>query len=237
MTRKKNVGLISSVPFESDFLLNSLDSKNKISPDITAGGIGGNPLIHITSGIGIANAAHAATILIERYSPRIIILMGIGGAYPGSGLGIEDIAVAEKEVYADLGVPTNEGHLSIKKTGIPLMRKGGKTYYNEFLLEKNLLRQSRKALSTLNPKTGVFLTVSRITVTRKKALQLRETYNAICENMEGAAVAHICTRYGIPMIEIRGISNIVDDRNPEKWRKEAAAVKCQKAVTELLTVL
>jgi futalosine hydrolase len=237
MAKKKNVGIISSVPFESEFLLNTLNLKNKISADITAGRIGGNPLIHITSGIGITNAAHAATVLIERYSPRLIVLMGIGGAYPGSGLGIEDIALAEKEIYADLGVPTNNGYLSIKKTGIPLMRKGGKTYYNEFLLEKNLLKQSRKALSTQNLKTGVFLTISRITVTRKKALQLRETYSAICENMEGAAVAHICKRYGTPMLEIRGISNMVDDRNPEKWRKDAAAVKCQKAVAELLTFL
>jgi len=35
--------------------------------------------------------------------------------------------------------------------------------------------------------------------------------------MEGAAVAHICSMYGIPVIEIRGISNIIEDRDMKKW--------------------
>lgn len=237
MPRKKYIGLISSVPFESNALLNALDRKNKISLDVIEGRVGNNHCIHMTSGIGLTNAAHATTVLVDRYSPRTVILMGIGGAYPGSGLGMEDIAMAEKEIYADLGVPTKGGIYDIKETGFPLLKKGRKTYYNEFMLDRNLLRQSRGALADITLKTGVFLTVSRITTSGEEAQRLRKTYNAICENMEGAAVAHICARYGVPMIEIRGISNIVNDRDPGKWRKEAAAKKCQHAVLKLLHIL
>jgi futalosine hydrolase len=52
--------------------------------------------------------------------------------------------------------------------------------------------------------------------------------------MEGASVAQICARYGVPLLELRGISNMVEDRNPDAWEKELAAANCQKVVMEIL---
>jgi len=57
----------------------------------------------------------------------------------------------------------------------------------------------------------------------------------ICENMEGAAIAQVCALYRIPFLELRGISNLVVDRNPQEWRLTEAADQAQWAVKTLLS--
>ena len=48
--------------------------------------------------------------------------------------------------------------------------------------------------------------------------------------MEGAAVAHVAHLYGVPVGEVRGISNIVTDRDTSSWRIAEAAAAAQEAV-------
>jgi futalosine hydrolase len=232
MTKREAIGLISAMPFECRLLMKYIEGVKKFSSFITTGKIERIPVVHAMSGMGLTNAAHATTVLIEKYAPSHIILFGIGGAYPGSGLKIGDIALAESEVYADLGVLDTKGLRPIDVIGIPLLKKGRKEYFDSFPVDKRLLKQ---AMNIMETKSGIFLTVSQVTGTRKKAEELRNRYGAVCENMEGAAVAHICARYDMPMIEVRGISNIVEDRNPRKWRKKTASEKCQQAVIQLIT--
>ena len=155
-----------------------------------------------------------------------------------SGLRVGDIAVAEKEVYADEGVLLKDGLHSFEITGIPLLKVRGRKYFNEFPADKRLGRQALKAACSIaHTKSGVFLTLSACTGTRKRAAELDGQFGPICENMEGAAVAHICRIYGIPFVEIRGISNVVEDRNMKKWDIKLAAENCQKAVLQFIETL
>lgn len=207
-------------------------------PAFYAGAVAGGRVVLGTSGMGKTNAAHAVTILIERFSPSCIVNFGIGGAYPSSGLGVGDIAVAEKEVYADEGVLLKDGLHSFEITGIPLLKVRGRKYFNEFPADKRLTKQALKAASsTAHCKSGIFLTVSACTGTGKRAAELAGKFGPICENLEGAAVAHICRIYGVPFVEIRGISNIVEDRNMKKWEIKTASENCQKAVLHFLETL
>jgi futalosine hydrolase len=52
--------------------------------------------------------------------------------------------------------------------------------------------------------------------------------------MEGAAVAQICRAYDVPFLELRGISNRVEERDLSRWRKKEAAEGAQRAVLALL---
>ena len=52
--------------------------------------------------------------------------------------------------------------------------------------------------------------------------------------MEGAAIAQVCTIYKIPMLEIRGISNKVGERDKRKWDLGLASENCQKLLLKLL---
>ncbi|MFZ6017435.1 MAG: futalosine hydrolase [Nitrospirota bacterium] len=222
-TKKENlIGLISSVASESKIICEHLKRiDTKVSGDLTfyRGKIWDKNVVYLASGIGKANASYTVTILIEKFSPRLVINFGVGGAYPSSGLKIGDIAIAEKEIYGDR-----------------------EKYFNEFPLDKILLKKFVKSFNLITHhsslitrmKSGPFVTVSTCTGTIKRALELEKRFNAICENMEGVAVAHICTLYGIPMVEIRGISNIVEDRDTSKWDLKLAAENCQMVVMEFL---
>ncbi len=237
------IALLSSVPEEGTLFIRQLKKKSVMAgKSVYNGRIHGKEVICMVSGMGKVNAAHAATLLIEKFSPDKIILFGVGGAYPSAGLSVGDIALAEKEAYGDEGVLTNQGFLKAEFIGIPLVKSGRRRFFNEFPLDRKLveravessLRVTRYASPVTNVKSGTFVTVSTCTGTRKRALELRNRFRAICENMEGAAVAHICTLYGTPMIEIRGISNIVEDRDKSKWDMKLAADNCQAAVMEFM---
>ena len=48
--------------------------------------------------------------------------------------------------------------------------------------------------------------------------------------MEGAAAAQLCTVYDVPFVEIRAISNRVEDRNLADWNLKLSATRIQKSV-------
>ena len=48
--------------------------------------------------------------------------------------------------------------------------------------------------------------------------------------MEGAAVAHVAAIHGVPVGELRGISNLVTDRDTKAWRIKDAAIAAQEAL-------
>lgn len=234
-----SIGLISATRKEAGTILRNLEKIGQ--GNFYRGKIGGNKVVHVISGIGKTNASHAATLLIERFFPSLIINFGVGGAYPSSGLRVGDIAVAKKEIYGDEGLLLKDGFHIADAIGIPLLRKNRKRYFNEFHLDKSLVKKAMEVIPPNSPllnggrgdyqiKSGAFVTVSAVTGTNKRAKELEQRFNAICENMEGAAVAHVCAIYGIPMLEIRGISNIVEDRDKSKWDIKNAAENCQKAV-------
>jgi len=235
------IGIIASVFSEGRFFGSIFKIAGKALPGhpaFYAGAVAGKDVVFGISGMGKTNAAHAVTLLIERFSPSCIVNFGIGGAYPSSELEVGDIAVASKEVYADEGVLLKDGLHSLEMTGIPLLKTRGRRYFNEFPVDKRLSRLAVKASGRVaHCRSGVFLTVSACTGTGKRAGELAGKFGALCENMEGAAVAHICRLYGIPFVEIRGISNMVEARDKGKWDISLAAENCQKAVVRFLEAL
>ena len=83
-------------------------------------------------------------------------------------------------------------------------------------------------------KSGPLVTVGSVTGTQKRAKELARKFGGICENMEGAAIAQVSVIYGIPMVEVRGISNTVGIRDKRMWRLKEASENCQNVVLDLL---
>jgi futalosine hydrolase len=179
------------------------------------------------------NASHSVTLLLEYLKPDILILFGIGGAYAEAVVG--DVVIAISENYGEEGVMTPVGWKSMEFTGFPLL-KNDLEYFNTFAMDRELSQLAIKASKGIGLKvhSGNFITVSQCSGTRKTGEIIRRRFNGICENMEGAAVAHICTKYKVPMIEIRGISNIIEDRDLKKWNIPIAVSNCSKAVNEIV---
>lgn len=188
-------------------------------------------MLFVISGIGTSNASAASALMAQLFAPDLIITTGCCGAYPGSGLIIGDIALATSEVFADEGVVTPEGWQSLEQIGIPLLEVNGKRYFNEIPLSPRANAAAQEVAGRLGSDpiaAGRFLTVATCSGTNARGTELTDRFHGICENMEGAAVALMAARYGIECLELRGISNYVEDRDRTRWNIKLAAANSQR---------
>ncbi len=234
------IALLCSVDIEASLLMEGTSSSEATtvgSKTITAGTLAGQKVLICAGGMGKVNAAHAATLMITQARPEALIIFGIGGAYPSSGAKLGDVAVAREEIAGDEGVLTGEGFKDTEYIGIPLLKMATSGIYNTYPAPHPLLQRALGALAgrpagTVH--TGPFVTLSTCTGTRERARELEQRYGALCENMEGAAAAHVALSHGIPWLEVRGISNIVEDRDMAKWDIPRAARAAQLAVVQII---
>jgi len=220
----------------------SLTQSTKIKTDgfeYLQGKLGNRNIIVCTSGVGKINAAAASAVLIERHSPRLVINTGCAGAYIGSGLSIGNLAVASEEVLVDEGVIVPDGWRDLDYMELPSLDHCGRQHFNILSLSRH---HSEKAMR-LADFCGIFLmcgrfsTVSTCSGTRQRGEELAGRWNVIAENMEGAAVAQVCLRYSIDCLEIRGISNMVEERDIKKWELIHAVETAQRFVLKYLEEL
>jgi futalosine hydrolase len=200
--------------------------------EIYEGECRGKRVILAVTGLGKVNTASALTSLIGRFSPGLLINTGCAGAYGGSGLSVGDLALATEEIYGDEGVLTSSGWNSLDCIGIPLLRVKEEEYFNKLPLSRSLVEKAVRFAGEygIPLRKGKFITVSTCSGTAVRGEELSNRFEAICENMEGVAAAHVSIMYGIDFMEIRGISNIVEDRNLSRWDIAHAAENAQRFV-------
>ncbi len=157
----------------------------------------------------------------------LVLNFGVAGAYVGSGAGLLDICLAESEVMGDFGICHEE---SVELFGGQLACK------TVFSLESQYLAQAGEILGKQDYgcKKGVFVTVNGVSATARRGARLRTAHNGLCENMEGGAVARVCEEFAVPCLEVRCVSNMVEDRNLANWQFAAAVQKCGQAVSLLV---
>ncbi len=236
------IALLCSVQAETERLLaqTSVSRASTIgSKSIIEGTLAGHRVLHCVSGMGKVNAAHGATI-ISRFNPAAVVIFGIGGAYPSSAAKIGDLAIAKEEIAGDEGVLTLDGFKDTEYIGIPLLKTSTAVIYTTYPAPDSLVKRALQSLPAnlegdgSRVHLGTFVTLSTCTGTSARARELEERYHGLCENMEGAAVAQVAELHAIPWIEVRGISNIVEDRDLQQWDIPRAAQAAQQAVLHIL---
>lgn len=166
--------------------------------ELAAFGMAGSSFL---TGVGIPLALAETLTAAMRLRPQRLLNIGIAGAYPGSGLSIGDIVVGQAEVYGDVGfgLPEPPGFRSLRESE-----------WGDFYRTPLPLAQFAE-FPALPLGTGC--TVNSCTGTEEVG-HLRETlFQASFETMEGAAVAQAGQILGIPVCEIRAISNIASVRD------------------------
>ena len=153
------------------------------------------------TGVGIPTALAQALLTAGRLRPARILNIGIAGAYPGSGLAIGDIVIGTSEVYGDVGFELPEE---------PGFRHIGESPWGAFYREPLTLTPFPEFAGV---REGRGCTVNACTGTEATGRLRERLFEAAFETMEGAAVAQAGTVLGIPVGEIRAISNIASDRD------------------------
>ena len=166
--------------------------------------------------------------------PHLVVNFGVAGAYqsPGGsgGAGLLDICLAESEVLGDFGICFPD-----RIEALPAKISGQTT----FSLRGRWLTQAMQLLGdrAIVYRSGPFVTVNGCSGSRQRGDWLGGRWQALAENMEGAAVARCCTEYDLPLLEVRVISNLVEDRHPQAWRLTEACLKAAEIAALLIKEL
>lgn len=201
---EKRILMITAVAAERDAVLRGLHGDTRF--DVVATGVG-----------SVAAAVRTARALsVNDYS--LVICAGIGGGFPGRAE-VGSLVVASRIIAADLGAETSDGFCSVDELGFG---------FSHIQPDANRVDRVTKALliAKLPVVTGPVLTVSTVTGTTASADELAARVpGAAAEAMEGYGVGCAALDHGLPVLEIRAISNLVGPRDRSAWRiKEALDV-------------
>ena len=160
------------------------------------------------TGVGIPLALTSGLLTAGPLRPKRILNIGIAGAYSGSGLQIGDIVAGTSETYGDIGFALPEP---------PGFRPITESPWGEFYQTPLPLAQFPEFPGT---RSGTGCTVNTCTGTAEIGYLRKSLFRADFETMEGAAVAHAGQILGLPVCEVRAISNFASTREmrPENIR-------------------
>lgn len=198
------------------------------------GRLAGQTACLLETGPGLINTAQALTAAIETERPALVIQTGCAGAFEEAGLFQGDIGIASQEIDAQLGVETPGADIIVSPLPFPILEKGTLRVKNTYPIDPGLVEMAHVALKetmdSVRIGVGPFVTVVTVTATDARAKRLHGEYNALMENMEGAAAVHVCMRYDIPFLEIRSVSNRVGRRDKNAWNLPLAFERASQAV-------
>lgn len=166
----------------------------------------GNRISVIAVGVGPAAAAAATATALARARYDLVVSAGIGGGFqPEAPVG--SLVVADEITVADLGAETPDGFLPVTELGF-----GTVTHRPPAALVRALA-------TATGARPGTVLTVSTVTGTAARAAELRARHpRALAEAMEGFGVAEAAVAHGVPVLELRAVSNPVGPRDRAAWR-------------------
>ncbi len=189
----------------------------------------------VVTGVGpMETALQLTKYLSVNDKPHIVLNFGVAGAYVPNdsrkGAGLLDICIAKMEVFADFGIDMGEEIIPLNQDMC------GKITY-PLKKEKAVLAESILTQAGYQVKAGVFLTVNCVSGTETRGGALYSVHQGLCENMEGAAVARVCEEFKIPFVEVRCISNMVENRNVASWKIVEAISKAAEVAALLSSKL
>lgn len=160
----------------------------------------------VTTGIGTAPAATAATWAILTFAPRIVISAGSCGGL-ASDINVGDVVIGETYSYS-LADATAAGYAHGQLPGAPAVFEG---------------HASASAVADAVADTGAAVRCGLMLsgdafVTADKAEPMRELHpSALSADMESTALAHTAERFGLPFLAVRGVSDLCSPRADEEF--------------------
>jgi len=209
----------------------------------SSGVVDGMSLVTARSGVGKVNAAIAATLLMDHFSPSAVVFRGTAGAVDPE-LNPGDVVIGTAVGYHDFGDITTHGFVrsptrNATSSGLDPMF---------FPADPRLLAAARRAAATVRfsaegktntagrVREGLIVTGDAFFANPGSREDLRRQLNAAAVEMEGAAVAQVCARFGVPVIVIRSITDHADGSASGSYRQFLEVASRNAADLALATI-
>ncbi|OQY03499.1 MAG: futalosine hydrolase [Bacteroidetes bacterium 4572_117] len=217
--------LISATTFEIKKIIDDLHF-DVINDSFYSKKIGDNSVDILISGIGIAFTVYSLTKALNRKKYDFVLNVGIVGAF-ADWLKIGDVVQVTSEEFGDLGIRSKNSFSSLFDTGF--------IKPNEFpFTDGKLINKNNAVLLLFDTESVVGLTVNSVNGNKNEIEEIKRKFKADIESMEGAAVFYVCLMENVAFVQIRSVSNYVEERNKANWDIPLAIDNLTKYCKDLL---
>lgn len=201
------IGIIGAMKEEVDALLAKAQINNiskQLDYTFYEGTIGQKEVVILQGGIGKVNTAICVTLLLTRYEIEYVINIGSAGGLQ-SDENVGDVVISSHVAYHDLDLSA-------------FGRKIGELPDMPYMIpaDKNLIQRAKNILNKLNIRQNIGLIVSgdQFVGTQQQVDIIKNHFpDALCSEMEAAAVGHVCYQFHTPFIITRSLSDVFGKGN------------------------
>jgi len=210
------IGVIAAMEKELSILCDAMGKfeTTKIGVfEFFTGKIEGKDVTLLCCGIGKVNAAVGCAMLIQQFKPSCVINTGSAGGIDPS-LKVGDAVISSGLIYHDVDVTAFNylpGQLPRQPQIFPVDEKLVK------LAEKSVdeLKKEKALPGTFNYCRGIIGSGDAFMHKTEHIAQVRRIFpNIAAIEMEGAAIAHSCNLFSVPVLVIRALSDVAGTESP-----------------------
>ncbi len=226
------IGIICALKIEVEGLkaiMEEPEVTKKAGLEFFSGKIFGKDVALLECGVGKVNAAVGTQIMIDLFQPDVVINSGIAGSL-SKNITVGDIVVSSDCVEHDINcTELNEPRGQIwftdeKRIDIPA--------------DKEVVDKLTQCCQNLGAhvRVGRIATGDIFVVYRAKREFIAFEFDAVCCEMEGAAVGHVCYMNKVPFAILRSISDDLKFNKVENYEefKQLAADRAVKAIKKFI---
>ena len=179
--------------------------------DFFVGSFEGKEVVLLKSGIGKVNAAVSTTLLLSQYQPEYVINIGSAGGFDPD-LQVGDVVISDQVVHHDVDV-TAFGYVMGQVPNMPAT----------YAANNDLVNQAKKALQAVTKvqaKVGLIGTGDSFMNDPVRVEAVRALFpELVAVEMEAAAVAQVCFKFGTPFVVVRSLSDIAGKESPQSFEE------------------
>lgn len=202
------LGIIAAMEEEISQLkarLTEVEKTERAGLEFWQGRLSGREVVLVRSGIGKVNAAACTQLLLERYPVAAVVNTGIAGSL-NAQLRIGDVLISTDAVQHDV----DASGWGYRPGEIP--RSNRISFAADERLRALALRLNREVNPDIQTMEGRVVSGDQFISSRDKKEWLKATFAGDCCEMEGAAIAQVCTQNGCPFLIVRAISDQADEQ-------------------------
>lgn len=230
----EKIGIIAAMPEEMAEIKRIMIDISEISffeKQFIVGKIHEKECVLALCGIGKVNAARTTQILIDKFDCKKIINVGSAGALT-EGQNIGDIIISTAAVQSDFDI-TAFGREKGFITGV-----GKYIEADKYLID--VFYEAIKSMSeNIEVRKGIVATADMFVSSAERKIKIGKEFNALCCEMEGAAMAQVCYLCNVPFVILRSVSDDLYSKAEIDFEKflKVASVKCAGVLSSALKIL
>lgn len=204
-------GIICAMEEELKSLLLNLDNAHEqviANAKYFSGKINGQNVVLVQSGIGKVQAAVNAAFLVQNFTVDCLINSGSAGGI-GDGMHVGDIVLSTGTAYHDADA-TAFGYKKGQLPGQPLIYKADEKL-------RKLVKDAAEK-NGMKVHEGLIVSGDQFIDSIEKINRIKSIFpEALCSEMEGAAVGQVAHDFNVPYLVIRAMSDVGDEEASQSF--------------------